>query len=313
MNLNQKIKVKDIAQQFGATILGNENAEIGSINEIHKLKEDSITFVDHPKYYQKVLNSIASVIIINKEVECPEGKTLLVVENPFEVYNTLALSKRPTLFNQEKISSNATIGENTKIFPNVIIGQHVKIGKNCIIYPNVSIYDYSEIGDNVIIHANTVIGNDAYYYHGSASNGYKKMHTIGRAIVKTNVEIGALCSISSGVSGDTIIGEGTKLDSQVHVGHGTVIGANCLLAAQVGIGGKAHIEDGVLLSGKVGVAKGVTIGEKAIILASSNVSKSLKGHQTYFGSPAVLAREKWKEMAYARKLEEMWNEFSKKS
>lgn len=312
MNLNQKIKVKDIAQQFGATIVGNGEAEIGSINEIHKLKEDSITFVDHPKYYQKVLNSLARVIIINKKVECPEGKTLLVVENPFEVYNTLALNARPTLFNQEKIASNAKIGKNTKIFPNVIIGQHVKIGENCIIYPNVTIYDYSEIGDNVIIHANTVIGNDAYYYHGS-ENGFDKMHTIGKAVVKDNVEIGASCTIASGVSGDTIIGEGTKIDSQVHVGHGTVVGKRCLLAAQVGIGGKANIADGVLLWGKVGVAKGVSLGEKAIVLAASNVSKSLAGHQTYFGSPAAPAREKWKEMVYVRRLEELWNEFSNKS
>lgn len=312
MKLKSIAKVKEIAQQFGATIIGNENAEIGSINEIHKLEEDSITFVDHPKYYQKVLNSIARVIIINKEVECPEGKTLLVVENPFEVYNTLALNARPALFNRENIAQNATIGENTKIFPNVIIGQHVKIGKNCIIYPNVTIYEYSEIGDNVIIHANTVIGNDAYYYHGS-ENGFDKMHTIGKVVIKNNVEIGASCTISAGVSGDTIIGEGTKIDSQVHIGHGTVVGKRCLLAAQVGIGGKTNIGDGVMLWGKVGVAKGVTIGEKAIILASSNVSKSLKGHQTYFGSPAVLAREKWKEMAYARKLEAMWNEFSRKN
>lgn len=312
MNLNQKIKVKDIAQQFGATIVGNEKAEIGSINEIHKLKEDSITFVDHPKYYQKVLNSLARVIIINKKVECPEGKTLLVVENPFEVYNTLALNARPTLFNQEKIASNAKIGKNTKIFPNVIIGQHVKIGENCIIYPNVTIYDYSEIGDNVIIHANAVIGNDAYYYHGSES-GFEKMHTIGKAVVKESVEIGASCTIASGVSGDTIIGEGTKIDSQVHIGHGAVIGANCLLAAQVAIGGKSIIGNNVMLWGKVGVSKAISIGDNAIVLASSNVDKNLKGNQTYFGSPAIIAREKWKEMVYVRKLETMWNFFSNKS
>lgn len=306
MKLKNPISVESIAQQFNAKLLGNKDALVGSINEIHKLTEDSITFVDHPKYYDKVLGSIASVIIINEEISCPEGKTLIVHENPFFVYNELALQARPFIPAVNTISSSATIGENTHIQPNVFIGNHVTIGKNCIIHANVSIYDYTEIGDNVIIHANTSVGCDAYYYHKDGKV-YDKMHTIGKVVINDDVEIGSACSIGSGVSGDTIIGKGTKLDSQVHVGHGVVIGENCLLCAQVAIAGKSNIGNDVILYGKVGVSKDISIGDNAVVLASSNVDKDLAPNGTYFGSPAINARDKWKEMALVRMLPKIWS------
>lgn len=305
MKLNLPLKAKDIAQKYQAKLLGNEDALIGSINEIHKLTEDSITFVNHPKYYEKVLGSIAKVILINQEVKCPEGKTLLVVDDPFQVYNELALEARPFIPSSQMISPLAEIGEGTIIQPNVFIGNYVKIGKNCIIHPHVTLYDYTEIGDNVIIHANTTIGSDAYYFQKRGEH-YTKMHSIGRAIVQNNVEIGSSCSIDAGVSGDTIIGEGSKLDSQVHVGHGVVIGKDCLLCAQVAIAGKSYIGNEVILYGKVGVSKDINIGNKAVVLASSNVDKDLPEGGTYFGSPAINARDKWKEMAIVRMLPKMW-------
>lgn len=305
MRLHTPLKVKDIASKYKVKIIGNDAAEIGSINEIHKLEEDSITFVDHPKYYGKVLGSKALVIIIDQEVKCPKGKTLLVTDNPFALYNDLALNARPFIPSSSSVSPLAEIGEGTIIQPNVFIGNYVKIGKNCIIYPNVTIYDYTEIGDNVIIHANTTIGSDAYYFHKKGDE-YEKMHTIGKAVIENNVEIGSSCSVDAGVSGDTIIGEGTKLDSQVHVGHGVIIGKHCLLCAQVAIAGKSNIGDKVILYGKVGVSKEINIGEETVVLASSNVDKDLPARGTFFGSPAINARDKWKEMAIVRMLPKMW-------
>lgn len=305
MRLNTPLKVKDIADQYQAKLLGNENALVGSINEIHKLEEDSITFVDHPKYYEKVLGSKASVVIIDQEVKCPKGKTLLVTENPFQLYNDLALNARPFIPSSSTVSPLAEIGSGTIIQPNVFIGNYVKIGKNCIIHPNVTIYDYTEIGDNVIVHANTTLGSDAYYFHKKGDE-YEKMHTIGKAVIENNVEIGSSCSVDAGVSGDTIIGEGTKLDSQVHIGHGVVVGKHCLLCAQVAIAGKSNIGDKVILYGKVGVSKDINIGEETVVLASSNVDKDLPARGTFYGSPAINARDKWKEMAIVRMLPKMW-------
>lgn len=306
MNLSSPLVASDIAKRFKAELIGISDAKITSINEIHKVIEGSLTFVDHHKYYKKVLASEATTILINKKVDCPEGKTLLVVDDPFEVYNALALEARPFIPATVAISETATIGEGTIIQPFVFIGNHVKIGKNCVIHPNVSIYDYTEIGDNVIIHANTAVGADAFYFHGN-NGAYDKMHTIGKTVIKDDVEIGSGCSIDSGVSGITQIGKGTKIDSQVHIGHGTVIGNNCLFAAQVAIAGKCYIGDNVILYGKVGISKDIMIGKSAVVLASSNVDKSLDGNKTYFGSPAIDARDKWKELVYVRMLPKNWH------
>ena len=116
------------------------------------------------------------------------------------------------------------------------------------------------------------------------------------------MEIGAGCTINRGVSGESVIGEGTKIDCQVHVGHGVVIGKNCLIAAQVGIAGKTIIGDNCVIYGQAGIAQNVMIGDNSVILAKSGVSKDLRGNKTYFGYPAGEAREKYKEIAMLRLL-----------
>ena len=128
------------------------------------------------------------------------------------------------------------------------------------------------------------------------------LHSCGRVVIEDHVEIGALCSVDKGVTGDTLIKRGTKIDNQVHVGHDTVIGENCLFAAQVGIAGCVIIEDDVTLWGQVGVPSDLTIGKGAVVLGQSGLTKNLEGNKTYFGSPAVEARTKFKELAAIRKL-----------
>jgi UDP-3-O-[3-hydroxymyristoyl] glucosamine N-acyltransferase len=124
----------------------------------------------------------------------------------------------------------------------------------------------------------------------------------GRVVIQDNVDIGALCTIDKGVTGDTLIKKGTKLDNQVQVGHDTVIGEKCLIASQTGIAGCVIIEDEVTLWGQVGVTSAVTIGKKAVVLAQTGVSKSLEGGKNYFGSPAEEAREKLKQLAYVKQI-----------
>jgi UDP-3-O-[3-hydroxymyristoyl] glucosamine N-acyltransferase len=306
MKFTQAVNIKEIAKTINAQIIGDENGMSTGINEIHKVNSGDITYVDFHKYYSFALNSEATYIIIDKQIECPTGKSLLICNDPFNAYNFLAKQYRPFIASSKSISETAQIGEGTIIQPNVFVGNHVKIGKNCVIHPNVTIYDYSEIGDNVIIHSNTVIGCDAFYYKGRPEV-YEKMHTIGRAIIEDDVEIGACCAISSGVSGDTIIGAGTKLDNHIHIGHGTILGKKCLLAAHTAIAGKTTIGNNCIIYGKVGISKDLRIGDNTIILASSNVDKDLDGGKTYFGSPAIDARQKWKELAITRMLPSMWD------
>lgn len=291
----------DLALLTGARSVKNTNELVTGINEIHKVEMGDITFVDHPKYYDKALTSAATFIIINKEIEAPEGKGLLIIEDPFSAYINIVKKYRTFRPASGPVSDSSLIGEGTILQPGVFVGEQVRIGKNCIIHSNVSIYDHCVIGDDVIIHANTVIGADAFYFKRRLS-GYDKMYSCGRVVIENNVEIGASCTIDKGVSGDTVIGEGTKIDNQVHVGHDTVVGKNCLFAAQVGIAGVVTIEDDVILWGQVGVQKDLTIGKGAVVLGQSGIPKSLEGGKTYFGSPVQEAREKMKELALVKQL-----------
>ena len=260
-----------------------------------------ITFVDHPKYYSKALNSAATTILINKEVECPEGKALIISETPFDDYMKLVKHFRPFEASPSAISPKAEIGEGTIIQPGAFIGNHVKIGKNCIIHANACIYDHCILGDDVIVHSGAIIGADAYYFQKRA-DGFKKFESCGRVILEDKVEVGALCAIDKGVSGDTIIGEDTKMDNHSQIGHDTQIGKRCLIGAHAAIAGVTKIEDDVIIWGRVAINKDIVIGKGAVILATSAIDKSIEGGKTYFGSPAIEAREKWKEMATLRRL-----------
>ena len=304
MKLNTAVKLSDLSNLVDARVIGDGNMLVTGINEIHRVEKGDITFVDHPKYYDKALNSAATYVIINKEVEPPVGKALLFSDDPFRDYVFITKNFMPFEPSSQAIHPSAKIGEGTVIQPNVSIGPHVVIGKNCIIHSGVVIYDHTIIGNNVILQANVVLGADAFYFK-RRPDFYDKMYSCGRVIIEDNVELGACTTIDRGVSSDTKIGKGTKFDNHVHIGHDTVVGENCLFAAQVGIGGCVNIEDNVILWGQVGCQKDLTIGAGAVVLGQSGIGKTLAGNRTYFGSPAVDARQMMKEIALIRRLPEL--------
>ena len=214
MKLTPSKTLNEIASLIGCEFEGDADFKITGINEIHKVETGDLTFVDHPKYYDKALASAATTIVINKKVKCPEGKALIFPQNPFQDYNKLTLHFRPFEKSVTLISASARVGEGTVLQPGVFVGNHATIGNNCIIHANVSIYDYCVIGDNVIIHSGTVIGSHAFYMK-KENNAYQKWNSCGKVVIHNNVEIGANCTIDRGVSGDTIIGEGTKMDNLI--------------------------------------------------------------------------------------------------
>uniref|UniRef100_UPI004047D338 UDP-3-O-(3-hydroxymyristoyl)glucosamine N-acyltransferase n=1 Tax=Polaribacter sp. TaxID=1920175 RepID=UPI004047D338 len=290
--------LQQIAALLELEFVGSPNFEITGINEIHVVEKGDIVFVDHPKYYDKALNSAATTILINKKVDCPEGKTLLISEDPFRDFNKITKHFNPFIASKASIARSATIGENTVIQPNVFIGNNVKIGKNCLIHSNVSIYDNCIVGDHVVIHANTVLGSDAFYYKNRPT-GFDQLISGGRVVLEDHVHLGASCTIDKGVSGDTLIKEGTKIDNQVHIGHDTVIGKKCLIAAQVGIAGCNVIEDEVTLWGQVGMTSGITIEKGTVVMGQSGVTRSLsKGN--YYGTPAIDSKEKLRQVIYLK-------------
>ena len=301
MRFPQPYTLKQIATIINAKYIGDDDFSVLGMNEIHVVQPGDIVFVDHPKYYDKALQSKATIVLINKEVECPEGKALLISDDPFRDFNKLTDFFKPFVKAFSLVAPTAVIGKNTIIQPGPFIGNNVKIGKNCLIHSNVSVYDDCVIGDNVTIHAGTVLGADAFYYK-KRPEGFDKLKSGGRVVIEDNVDLGALCTIDRGVTGDTTIKKGTKIDNQVHIGHDTVVGEKCLIASQTGIAGCVVIEDEVTIWGQVGMTSGITIGKKAVILAQSGVSKSLEGNQTYFGYPAGEAREKYREMSALKQL-----------
>jgi UDP-3-O-[3-hydroxymyristoyl] glucosamine N-acyltransferase len=304
MKFPKTYPVKEVAEIIGCQFVGDPDFPVHGMNEIHVVEPGDIVFVDHPKYYDKALQSAATIILINKDVECPEGKALLVSDDPFRDFNKLTVHFRPFQSSNSSIAVSAEIGEGTVIQPNTFVGNNVKIGKNCLIHSNVAIYDHTVIGDNVTIHAGTILGADAFYYK-KRPEGFDQLISGGRVVIKDNVGIGALCTIDKGVTGDTTIGEGTKLDNQVHVGHDTIIGKNCLIASQTGIAGCVIIQDEVTLWGQVGTTSGITIGEKAVIMGQTGVTKSVAGGKTYFGTPIEESREKLKQLANIKRIPEI--------
>ncbi|MBF8457174.1 UDP-3-O-(3-hydroxymyristoyl)glucosamine N-acyltransferase [Kaistella sp. G5-32] len=272
--------LKTISEIIGAKMIGDENFPVLGTNEIHRVKSGEIVFVNHPKYYDKALNSAATIILIDKEVDCPEGKALLVSDDPFRDFNKINTHFRRIYSFTEELH-DLEVGDGTKIHPSAVIGNEVRIGKNCLIFPNVVIGDGTIIGDNVIIQSGTVLGGDAFYYRKLDGN-FDRLISVGNVIIGNNVEIGNNCTIDRGVTDSTIIGEGSVLDNQIQIGHDTVIGKRCMIASLVGIAGCCILEDEVTVWGQVGMASGVRVASGTVLLGKTGVNKDLK-KGTYFG------------------------------
>lgn len=311
MILSHPLGLDALLQLIGhpVTVKGDPNATVTGVNELHSVRKGDLSFVDSERYYARMLQSEASVILINSaDTDCPEGKTLLVTDDPLRDY--LAVVEHFTHFTPQvtPIHPSAVIGEGTVIQPLVFIGENVRIGKNCIIHSNVSIYADTVIGDNVVIHSNSTIGADACYFQ-KRPDGWLKLTSCGDTYIGNDVEIGCNCCVDRGVSGTTYIGDGTVFDNLVQVGHDTHIGKRVLLGAQCGIAGCTYIDDDCKIWAKAAVNKDLYVAKGTILLALSAIDKDVKEEgRTLFGMPAGDANAKWREMAMMRRLPDLFRE-----
>ena len=313
-----KFTAAQIAGILEGTVEGDPEIEVSKLAKIEEGSTGSLTFLANPKYTPHIYNTEASIVIVNNDfvAEHKVQSTLIRVEDAYkafskllEYYNQVKLNKsgieQPCFISETaKYGENLYLGAFSYLGENVRIGNNVKIGSNCTIHPNVTIYNNTVIGDNVIIHAGVILGGDAFYYK-KRPEGFDQLKSGGRVVIEDNVDIGAGTTIDKGVTADTTIGRGTKIDNQVHIGHDTVLGEKVLIAAQTTIAGCVVIEDEVTLWGQVGVTSGITVGAKAVISAQSGISKSLEGGKSYFGSPAGDFRTKYKELAALRQVQEL--------
>ena len=310
MKFSEPQSLKQISDFLNAKYIGDPSHIVSGMNEIHMVEKGDLTFVDHQKYYDMALNSDATTILINKDVECPDGKGLIISDDPFVDFNKLSDHFRPFVPANEMVSATAEMGEGTVIQPGAFIGEHVKIGKNCLIHSNASVYGHCILGDNVILHSGSVIGADGFYFQKRKGETLK-FKSVGRVILGNHVEVGANTTIDKGVTGDTFVGDYTKFDNHVQVGHDTQIGRYCLIGAFSAIAGVTRIEDNVILWASVLIDKDLVIGEGAVMLATAGTTKSLEGGKVYYGVPAIEVRKAWQQMALIKKLPEIWEKVRK--
>lgn len=192
------------------------------------------------------------------------------------------------------------IGRNTVIGPNTVIGAGVAIGRNCVIGSNCSI-DCAYLGNDVVLHAGVRLGTEGFGWLDHARTN-RKIPQLGRVIVQDKVEVGANATIDRGALGDTVIGEGTKIDNLVQIGHNCRIGRYCLIAGMCGLAGGSVLEDSVLLGGNVGLAGHLTIGAGSVVYARSGVAKSWPPGSRICGSPAQDVKDFWRETAMLRRM-----------
>ncbi|SMP02765.1 UDP-3-O-[3-hydroxymyristoyl] glucosamine N-acyltransferase [Desulfurobacterium pacificum] len=329
------MKAKELAQILGCQLLGNENVEINSISEIQNAEEGDLTFLTNPKYKKYLEKTKASAIIVEKPIKGLEI-TQLICEEPYVAFAKALsifypedlpsphISPKATISASAKVGNNcyigdnvvieenAVIGDNVILFPGVYIGKNSKVGDNSVIFPNVVIYHNVKIGNWVRIHAGSVVGSDGFGYAFSKKEmKVFKVPQTGGVVIEDFVEIGANTTIDRGTIGDTVIGEGTKIDNLVQIGHNVKIGKYCFIVSQVGISGSTKIGDFVTLAGKVGVAGHIEIASNVTVGAKSGVTKSIKEPGVYAGFPVKPYREWRKIQALVDRLPEIYEKIKR--
>jgi len=294
---------------------------ISGVNTLNDAKNDEITLVGEKKYLSELKETQSKIIIVSKDLadEVKENSIILITkdpallfvkilnilypnksQNPAQVKKTFKLEDGVLIGENVYIGENVQIGKGTKIASNAVIGNGVCIGRNCIIGANCSV-EYAFLGDDVVMHAGARIGTEGFGWL-SLGNENIKVPQLGRVIIQDKVEIGANSTIDRGALGDTTIGENTKIDNLVQVGHNCQIGRNCLIAAMSGISGSTIIEDSVLFGGGAGTAGHLTIGAGSYIHGRAAVTKDWPKGSKLAGAPAQDIKEFWKEIAAMRRL-----------
>ena len=308
------MKLSELAEKLGLTVIGNKEIDIQNIAGVDTAGPGSLTYIKNTRLVNVLKNSSASAVITPEEIkdlDIPQlisGNPQLSFAKALEIFYTKPfrplgildgavvsksanISKNVTVYPGVYISENVTISDNCIIYPHVYIGENVTIGPDTVIYPNVTIMDRVNIGSRVRIHAGSVIGSDGYGYVFHEGR-HHKIPQVGSVVIEDDVEIGACVTIDRATTGETRIGEGTKIDNLVQIAHNVKIGKHCLVVAQVGIAGSTEIGNYVTLAGQVGIADHASIEDGTIITAQSGVSSKHIKKGVYSGTP-IMEHSKW--------------------
>lgn len=327
------LTVGEIATLTGAKLRSGARIDdlITNVAPLNRAGASDLAFLDTAKYADVLTSTQAGACLMTErfESQAPSSMNVLRAKEPYRAFVIVARrlfedSLRPSsLFETEGVPSTAaihpsaqiaigvtidpgavigpraSIGAGTMIGANAVIGADVRIGRDCSIGPGSSII-HAIVGDGVICHPGCRIGQDGFRYLPGA-NGHTKVPQLGRVIIGDHVEIGAGTTVDRGGSGDTVIGEGTKIDNLVHIAHNVAVGRHCIIAGQCGLAGSVTLGDRVMLGGQVGIADHVTIGDGAMIGAKSGVVSNVPAGEKWFGYPALPGSGFLRAMAVLRK------------
>jgi UDP-3-O-[3-hydroxymyristoyl] glucosamine N-acyltransferase len=320
--------LKQLAELVEGNVTGDESTAINGVGSIFQgASNGSITFIEQEGLLAEAEKTSAAAVIVPPGVNS-STKPLLTVKEPKTAFARIAaLFVENTLFSGEVspkayihdsvsmgsnvsihpfavISENSSLGNETIIGPGVFIGKNVKIGDGCRVHANAVIEDNTVIGGNVVIHSGSVIGSDGFGFI-SSREGQIKVPQLGNVIIEDNVEIFANVTIDRGTIGSTIIGKGSKLGDDVHVGHNVTIGQNCILVTQTAIGGSSILGNSVTIAGKVGVTDHVRIGNNAVLASCTMAMKDVKDGSFLSGHPAMDHNKEYRIKAASKKLPDL--------
>ena len=331
------LTLKEMAQISGAELVGDESYKPTCLCGLDKVIEGGIAYAAELRDANAPANKALGALIVPSKVKGQEidyKGNILYVANPEWAFTLIMratttlnknikreIHKTAVVAETAKIGANvaigalsviedgAEIGEGTIIYPQVYVGRDVKIGKNCIIYPKVTIREECVLKDYVILQPGAVIGSDGFGY--VFINKHEKIPQIGKVILQDDVEIGANTCIDKGTIENTVIGEQTKIDNLVQIGHNCKIGKGCMIVSQVGIAGSCEIGDRVVLAGQAGLADHIKIGADSIVAAQAGVTKSFPEKSIVVGSPAVPRKEFIRQLKVTKDAGELIKKFKK--
>ncbi|MDR9403282.1 MAG: UDP-3-O-(3-hydroxymyristoyl)glucosamine N-acyltransferase [Halothece sp. Uz-M2-17] len=337
MKFSEVIKKLETSRTLNRN-LGN-NPEITGMSAIEEATPNTLSYIDGGKFADYINHTPASALILPEDetlqaqadtrgipwIASPYPRLLFaraidIFYKPFQpspdIHSSVVID--PSVVIQE----NVYIGPNVVIYPNVTIGSGVSIYGNVVIYPDVvirdravlhancTIHERTDIGKDCIIHSGAVIGSEGFGFVPTAQ-GWYKMQQSGCVVLEEGVEVGANSTIDRPAVGETRVGQNTKLDDAVHIGHGCKVGQNCAFAGQVALAGGVKVGDDVLLGGQTGVSNQVVIGDRARATAQSGITRNVKPGEVVSGSPAVANQIYLRSSAIYKRLPEMYRTFKR--
>lgn len=323
------LSAQKLSQLVDGSLLGDGSIQIEKLSSLPEARKGTLTFLaeSHLSPHLEQLEPGVIVMTNSQLVNRAIPVTFLVVSEPRRTFAEVArwslpqspwkgISPQAIIHPNSVIEEDVSIGpysvvcenvvikKGTRVYPSVYIGPGVTIGAQCELYPFVNLVGKVQLGDKVKILGGTVIGSEGFGYLES-NEEFSEVPQIGGVMIEDEVRVGANCTIDRGTLGNTIIGRGTKIDDQVHIGHNCVIGRNNILCAQVGLAGSTTLKDGVILGGQVGVAGHLTIHEKAMCGGQTGVTRDLPGNQKYFSTPATPLTEALRVFTLTKKIPEI--------